>query len=142
MDTDARSPARSNRVRIEPDQLAGFALAVETEELGIAADLQDRIAQSYGGLTFMEFSEPAGCEQLDTALLPPALVAWRAEASGASGAVHTDLRARFHCGEPGVREAMAALGGAAREARAALNAGDHGALARSVDASFDARRAR
>ncbi len=36
-------------------ELAAFALAVETEDLGIAAGLQDRVAQAYGGVTFMDF---------------------------------------------------------------------------------------
>jgi len=46
-------------VSLERGDLAALALAVEREELGIAAGLQDRVAQSFGGLTFMDF-RPGG----------------------------------------------------------------------------------
>ena len=59
-------------LRLHPDELASFALAVETEDLGIAAGLQDRVAQAYEGLTFMDFRAPGGVyEPLDPAMLPP-----------------------------------------------------------------------
>ena len=45
-------------IRLAPPRLAEFALAVETEGLGIVAGLQDRLVQSYEGLLFMDFSEP------------------------------------------------------------------------------------
>ena len=37
-------------------RLPALALAVETDELGIAAGLQDRVVQTYGGLVFMDFA--------------------------------------------------------------------------------------
>jgi glucuronokinase len=119
--------------------LATLALAVEREELGIAAGLQDRVAQSYGGLTFMDFGPTGGYETLDLGLLPPLVVAWRGDASAHSGAVHSDLRVRFDRGEALVRRSMAHLAELAREARAALVGGDRAAFAACVDASFDAR---
>ena len=78
----------------EPE-LAELALAVEVEDLGIAAGLQDRVAQAYGGLTFMEFAPGAGetaYERLDPSLLPPLLVAWQSSAAAESGSVHAPLR--------------------------------------------------
>ncbi len=130
-------------VKLSRPQMAAFALAVETEELGIAAGLQDRVAQTYGGLTFMDFAPEASAEpyeQLDPQLLPPLLVAWRATAAEDSGGVHSSLRARYERGEPAVRHALSELGSLAREARAALLAGDPAALTRCADASFDTRR--
>jgi glucuronokinase len=125
-------------VSLHPDALATFALAVETEDLGIAAGLQDRVAQAYGGLTFMDFQ--AGVyERLDPGLLPPLFIAWNAQAAGHSGVIHGDLRARFEGGDPVVLAAISELAGHARDARAALLAGDTGAFARSMDGSFDAR---
>jgi glucuronokinase len=122
-------------------ELADIALAVETEELGIAAGLQDRVAQAYGGLTFMDFAGGGRrYERVDPALLPPLIVAWRSDAAEDSGAVHGDLRARFRRGEPSVRRAIAWLARCAREARAALRAHDLAGFARCVDATFDARR--
>jgi glucuronokinase len=122
-------------------ELAEVALAVETEELGIAAGLQDRVAQAYGGLTFMDFAGGGRrYERLDPALLPPLLVAWRSTAAEDSGVVHGDLRARFRRGEPSVRRAVTWLARCAREARAALRARDLDGFARCVDATFEARR--
>ncbi len=128
-------------------ELAELALAVEVEELGIAAGLQDRVAQAYEGLTFMDFAPSAGgpahenrYERLDPALLPPVVVAWRTDAGSESGAVHAPLKARHAQGEPVVLESLAELGELAHRARAALLAGDQPELARCVDQSFDARR--
>jgi glucuronokinase len=126
----------------EPD-LAELALAVEVEDLGIAAGLQDRVAQAYGGLTFMEFAPDAGAaayERLDRSLLPPLVVAWRGSAAAESGSVHTPLRDRHARGEPVVVQSLAQLGELARRARAALVAGDQVELLRCVDQSFEARQ--
>jgi glucuronokinase len=125
-------------VALEPDQLAEIALAVETEELGIVAGLQDRVAQAYEGLTFMEFAGGGSYQRLDPALLPPLVIAWRAEAGGHSSDVHEALRERR--GEPAVGAAMASLADAAREGRDALAAGDVDRLARCVDQTFELRR--
>jgi len=126
-------------VELRRDELASFALAVETEELGIAAGLQDRVAQAYGGLTFMDFQ--AGLyEPLDPALLPPMFLAWNVEAAGPSGVTHSGLRARFERAEPAVLAAISELADLARTARAALLDGDAQVFARCLDGSFDARR--
>jgi glucuronokinase len=128
-----------HRVILDRDELASFALAVESEDLGIAAGLQDRVAQAYEGLTFMDFRDGV-YEPLDPALLPPLFVAWNVRAAGPSGLTHGNLRSRFESGEPVVHAAMIELGELARAARSALLAGDTRAFARQVDASFDARR--
>ena len=131
-------------VELAPADLAELALAVETEDLGIVAGLQDRVAQAYEGLTFMEFG-PArnglarGYERLDPGVLPPLLIAWRAEAAGHSGDVHSSLRGRHDRGERAVREAMVALAAAARGARDALIERDLARFARCVDQTFDLR---
>jgi galactokinase/mevalonate kinase-like predicted kinase len=125
-------------IPLTADELAGFALAVETEELGIAAGLQDRIAQSYGGLTFMDFSS-GRYEPLAAELLPPLVIAWHADAGQDSGPVHNDLRQRFERGERDVLRSISELTVAARVAREALLSGERQEFARAVDASFDAR---
>jgi galactokinase/mevalonate kinase-like predicted kinase len=131
----------------DPRRLAGLALAIEREELGIAAGLQDRVAQTHGGVTFMDFG--ADCrdasghgryERLQPDALPRLLIAWCTDAIEDSGTVHAPLRDRFERGEPVVVEGMARLGALAREARAAVLARDPIALGRCADASFDARR--
>lgn len=130
-------------VELGPTELAELALAIELHELQIAAGLQDRIAQAFGGLMFMEFDPAADrdrYQRLDLALVPPLLVAWRADAAGDSGAVHAPLRDRHAQGEPEVVQAMSELASLARGARDALLASDAAEFGRCVDHSFDARQ--
>ena len=44
---------------IPPERLAGYVLRAEQKELGIAAGLQDRVAQAYDCPVFMDFTPPA-----------------------------------------------------------------------------------
>ena len=125
---------------LDPARMAELALAIETEDLGIAAGLQDRVAQAYGGLVFMEFGDGGAYEQLTSALLPPLVVAWRADAAQDSGDVHASLRTRLKAGDTIAVAGMKELAELARAARAALIAGDHERLARTADESFDVRR--
>jgi glucuronokinase len=136
-----RALVELHSVVLPESELAAMALAVEAEDLGIAAGPQDRVAQAYGGLTFMDFGEAQHhYEQLDPCLLPALLVAWRADAGDDSGPLHSDLRTRFNRGEPIVRRSVAQLARFAHDARGALLDGDQRAFARCVDGSFDARR--
>lgn len=147
-----RALCELHRVELGPGEMAELALAVESEDLGIVAGLQDRVAQAYEGLTFMDFGTArnglgggrnglgGSYEQLDPALLPPLLIAWREEAAGHSGEIHSSLHARHRDGEPLVRETMASLGAAARDARDALVDGDFERFRACVDATFDLRR--
>lgn len=119
---------------MDPVELAELALAIEVEDLDIAAGPQDRYAQAYGGLTFMEFARsPPECEPLDQSLLPPLIVAWREETSHHSGAVHD------RTGDPVDTEPLRRLAESARIAHRALLDRDLREFAHCVDASFDAR---
>src|SRR5262249_37539971 len=100
------------RVEIPRHLLPSLALAVETDELGIAAGLQDRVIQVYEGLVYMDFSrealrEEAGLrygyyECLDPALLPSLYVAYKADISEPTEVFHNQIRARYNAGEPAV----------------------------------------
>src|SRR5262249_54078459 len=93
-----------------------LALSVETDELKIAAGLQDRVIQVYEGLVSMDFArdrmvERDGLlcgvyERLDPALLPPVYVAYKADVSEPTEVFHNDIRARFDRGEEKVVGAM------------------------------------
>jgi glucuronokinase len=122
------------------DDLAEMVLAVEVDDLGIAAGPQDRYAQAHEGLVLMEFggARPR-VERLDVALLPPLYLAWRGDAAETSHAVHGGLRER--AGETALRAAMRRLADHARAARDALHAGDRAGFAAAVDASYDERAA-
>lgn len=125
---------------LAPAALAELVLAVEVEDLGIAAGPQDRYAQAHEGLVLMDFArERPQVERLDTALLPDLYLAWRADAAGTSHAVHGGLSGRAD--EPGLRAGMARLADHARAARDALLNGDRATFAHAVDASFDERAA-
>jgi len=125
---------------LAPLELAELALAAETEELGIVAGPQDRVAQAFEGLVHMEFHEtPWRVTELDPALLPPALVAWDPSPGRDSGAVHNDVRARWEAGDAEVRGVMAELGVLVAEGLECLRSGDHRRLRELVDANFDLR---
>jgi glucuronokinase len=127
-----------------------LALSVETEELGIAAGLQDRVIQVYEGLVYMDFSpermtERHGyrCghyERLDPALLPPVYLAYNPDVSEPTEVFHNDIRGRFDRGDPQVVAAMRRFAALAAEAREALLRRDADCLARLMDANFDTRR--
>jgi len=132
--------------RVQPS----LVLSVETEELGIAAGLQDRVIQVYEGLVFMDFArdkmESIGglaCgvyEPLDPELLPPLYVAYNDNVSEPTEVIHNNLRERYNQGEPAVVEAMARLAELTLEARAAIVACDAEGLGRSIDRNFDLRQ--
>jgi glucuronokinase len=125
---------------LDPGDLAEMVLAVEVQDLGIAAGPQDRYAQAHEGLVLMDFSGPRPrVERLDHGLMPALYLAWHAEAAETSHAVHGGLRERAD--QPALRRAMARLAGHARAARDALLAGDRSAFAAALDASFDERQA-
>lgn len=138
------------RVNIPVEVQPSLALTVETQELGIAAGLQDRVVQVYEGLVFMDFAQereqvqqgfPCGIyERLDPTLLPPIYVAFSDEAGEPTEATHGPLRARYDAGDPDVREAMNGFAGFADEARDALQSGNTDALSRIMDDNFDLRR--
>jgi galactokinase/mevalonate kinase-like predicted kinase len=124
---------------LEHDDLAREALAVELEDLGIAAGLQDRVVQARETLVAMDFSDHPSYEELDAGLLPPLFVAWHPDAASPSGLTHSALRERYEAGEPEVTGAMTRLADLALRARDALLSHDHAAFAACMDGSFDER---
>jgi glucuronokinase len=127
-----------------------LALAVEVEELGIAAGLQDRVIQVYEGLVYMDFAaeqmqERNGLqcgtyEPLDSSLLPPVYIAYSPAVSEPTEVFHNDIRGRYNRGDPAVVQAMGTFASLAAQARAALIARDVDQLARLMDQNFDTRR--
>ena len=130
---------------MDPDALAKLALAVENEELGIAAGLQDRVAQVYGGLTLMDFGDATGeaagsYRPLDPELLPPLFVAYLGAAGEPSELPHAEIRRRWEAGDQAIAEAMAELAELASAAERALQRGDLEAFGAAMDATFEVRR--
>ena len=133
-----RALARLSLVEIDEEQLPKLALTVETEELGIAAGLQDRVVQVLGGLVFMDFEHDRH-EPLPTALLPKLFVAHRPSAGASSGTAHASVKERFDRGDRAVATAMRTLAQLAHDARAALKSNDRDAFAAALDAGYDVR---
>jgi glucuronokinase len=134
-------------VTIPKPQLANLIRAVETRELGIAAGLQDRVAQVYQGVVFMDFDktllETQGFgryEPLQISNLPPLYIAYRTDLSEGSEVFHNNIRDRFNRGEKEVVDAMNFWADITMQARAALAEGDWSTLAALMDANFDRRR--
>ncbi len=130
--------------------LPSLALAVETEELGISAGLQDRVIQVHEGLVYMDFAQERmeeidglHCgvyEPLDPALLPPIYLAYSTEVSEPTEVFHNHLRARYLSGEAAVVNAMNRFAELTVCARQALVEHDAKRLGQLIDANFDLRR--
>ncbi len=133
-------------VEIPQPILPNWILSVEKSELGIEGGLQDRVAQVYGGLTYMNFDADFTARHshgdyisLDAARLPPLYLAYQTELAEPSDVVHNDLRARYNAGDKAVHAAMDELANITEAARAAIEGGDVAALARQINANFDVR---
>ena len=125
---------------------ANLVLETETRELDVPAGLQDRVAQAYQGLVYMDFSrelmESRGYgeyERLDPNLLPAVYVAYRTSLSEGTEVFHNNIRERWNRGEPEVVEAMRTWAGYAQRGRTCLLERDYGLLGELIDANFDLR---
>jgi glucuronokinase len=89
-------------VEITREVLPSLVLSVERDELGIAAGLQDRVAQVYEGMVYMDFSQEVMCqingfwcgkyEPLSLALVPPLYVAYSSDAGEPTERFHNKLK--------------------------------------------------
>ncbi|OBZ81169.1 Glucuronokinase 1, partial [Choanephora cucurbitarum] len=134
------------RAQIPLELQASLVLKVEQEELSIAAGLQDRVIQTYGGLVYMdfqrEFMEQHGhgrYEQLDINLLPKLWLAYVADPED-SGKVHSTVKQRFLNGDQEIISAMKKFGAFTDQARESLERYDHKRFAELMSANFDLRR--
>jgi glucuronokinase len=133
-------------ISLPREVLPGLILSVETKEIGISAGLQDRVAQVYEGLTYMDFDrahmEESGhgkYEPLDPRLLPPLYIAYRADLSEISGVFHNNVRARWEAGDPDVINAMKRAADLALEGRECLLSGNRRRLGELIDENFNVR---
>jgi glucuronokinase len=133
-------------VSIAKPLLPNLILSVETREIGIAAGLQDRVAQVYEGVTYMDFSRDYmerhghGCyESLDPSLLPPLYIAYRTDLSEISGVFHSNIRARWEAGEKLVVDAMQHAADLALQGRDCILRKDRKRLGDLINENFDTR---
>lgn len=133
-------------VQIPLPQLANLIRDVENRELGISAGLQDRVAQVYQGLVYMDFDKAlmerqgyGGYERLDPSLLPPVYIAYRTDLSEGSEVFHNSIRERFEAWDPQVVGAMREWADLTVKARQCLEAREPEKLAALMNRNFDLR---
>ncbi|XP_008783619.2 glucuronokinase 1-like isoform X2 [Phoenix dactylifera] len=129
------------KVEIRPEMI----LSAETE-LGIVAGLQDRVAQVYGGLVYMDFSKEymdklgyGMYTMMDIGLLPPLYLIY-AENPSDSGKVHSTVRQRWLEGDEFIISSMEEVAELALEGRKALLEKDYAELADLMNRNFELRR--
>jgi glucuronokinase len=137
-------------VEIPLDAQPSLVLSVERDELGVAAGLQDRVAQAYEGLVYMDFSgaperivHGLPCyryEPLDPALLPPLYLAHHQGFSEPTEVFHNDVRERYLRGDEPVVAGMRRVAALAASAREALVGREPRRLAALIDENFEVRR--
>lgn len=133
-------------VSIPLEEQPTLIMNAEKFELGIACGLQDRVAQIYNGLTFMDFDralvEATGhgrYEPLDPMRVPNLYVAYDPRRAEESGKAHRGVSRRFQDGDRDVTRAMSEFADIAQQGRDALVAGDFAKIPALVNANFDLR---
>ncbi len=135
------------KVDIPKHLIPSLVLAVENEELGIPAGLQDRVIQTYEGVVFMDFNrasvEKFGYgmyEELDPALLPPVYVAFTTQLSEGTEVFHNDIRGRWNRGERDIVSAMYQWANLAHRVRDMIVDGKGREIGPLLNENFDLRR--
>jgi glucuronokinase len=125
---------------------ARLALEAETRELGVPAGPQDRVIQALEGLVYMDFRrdlmESRGYgeyEHLDPALLPTMYLAYRTTLSEGTEVFHSNIKERWHRGDPEIVDAMRTWASYAERGRAALLSRNYHELSELINANFDLR---
>jgi len=132
-------------VSIPKQTLPNLIMSAETEELKIPAGLQDRVAQTYGGVVHMDFDKElmergfGRYESLDPSLLPPLFIAYDDSATEGTEVFHTDIRERYRRGERLVIDTLNEIAEGANHFREAMEAGDNAGMSRLIDHNFDLR---
>jgi glucuronokinase len=126
---------------------ANLILSAETDELRIAAGLQDRVIQVYEGLVYMDFSKEIMAKQgygnyeaLGTELLPKLYIAYRADLSEPTEVFHNNIRDRFVLGDKEVTGAIRYWAGLTDKVRRCLLNRQLEKIAGLLNANFDRRR--
>lgn len=126
---------------------ANLILSAETDELRIAAGLQDRVIQVYEGLVYMDFNKELMAKQgygnyeaLGTELLPKLYIAYRADLSEPTEVFHNNIRERFVLGDKEVTGAMRYWAGLTDKVRRCLLNRQLEKIAPLLNANFDRRR--
>lgn len=120
--------ASASSIGLSRDTLPAFVLAIESEELGITAGLQDRVVQAYEGCVHMDFNGEKIKEQghgtytrVPVHALPPLFLAYCADPSD-SGRIHAPVKQRWLAGDKEVVDGMNKIASLADDAFAVASA--------------------
>lgn len=134
-------------VDIPKQVLPNIILAAEKDELGISAGLQDRVAQVYEGLTYMDFDASLLAKQgfghyesLNPKLLTNLFIAYQTQLAESSDVFHNNIRHRYESGDTAVVSAMSNAANYAKEARQCLLDADLVTFATLMNKNFESRR--
>jgi len=133
-------------IELPLDVQSSLARSVENDELGIACGYQDRVAQVYQGLVYMDFGrmrrtnslEVGRYEKLETALLPDVYIVYDTSRAKTSSSVHGPLRTRV-ADNAELKATIGEIAGLVDEARRALQAHDTDGLHQLLNRNFDLR---
>jgi len=127
--------------------IPNLILSAEKEELNISAGLQDRVIQTYEGLTYMDFDKKLFAERgygeyvpLDPPKAPPLYVAFDPDRAEVSDVTHRNLRAMYDAGDATVVGAMDKLRKLTDRGRSAVMNGDWDELHKVTNENFDIRK--
>lgn len=133
-------------VKIRPEYFANLILAVERDELGIPAGLQDRVAQSYNIPMYMDFNRnhmekhSVGLyRQIDIPLEMNLYVAFRVDLSEGSEVLHSRLRHDYEDGIPKVLDAMKEWAALTDIVKDAIEKRDYSSIGTHLNRNFDLR---
>ena len=133
-------------VEIPLEDQPSLVMSAERDELGIACGLQDRVAQIYNGVTFMDFEraflEATGhgkYERLDPAAMPNIYIAYDPNRAEESGKAHKKVKKLFQQQNQNVVAAMSEFADIAQKGRDALVSGRLGEIPSLVNSNFDLR---
>ncbi len=134
------------KVKIPAPVFANLVLSVETNELGIAAGLQDRVAQAFETPVFMDFDRDVmeaqgygNYEPLNFDNFPPFYIAYRSNLSEGTEVVHNNLKARFEIGDPKVLQAVLRWSQITEDFKNAVTKNDCEAMHNLINENFDLR---
>jgi glucuronokinase len=137
---------RFYQVEIPVPVLPSLILAVETEELGINAGMQDRVIQVYEGCVYMDFDKDymskhhhGKYESLDPNKLPRLYLAYKTQLGKESGKALNDIRQRYDRGDEQVIKVLSEIAWLAEQGKEALNQGDFTAFSEMMNRNFDLR---
>ncbi len=141
-----RALKRFYEIKISKPLLANLILAVEKEELGIDAGLQDRVAQSYNTPVFMDFDkkfmEEHGYGNYQPIIIPPELkiyIAFRTDLAEGSEILHSRLREDYENGNPQVLAAMQEWADLTVKVKQAMENREFSRLPALLNRNFDLR---